>query len=84
VRARRFPSANKVFRLPGGNEDNDLWAEVGEEQGFPYIKSLWVPSDEEREAIAKGENIALVVVATVPPPVQVFTTAERPGKDGTG
>lgn len=80
MRPRRSPVSNKVFRLPGGNEDNDLWVEETEDtSGQPVICSLWVPSDEEREQIAGGGNVELLVWGTGTPPVAVSVTDQRPG-----
>jgi hypothetical protein len=57
MRGRRTHLSNKVYSLPGGTEDNDLWIyDDGE-----HLRSCWVPSDEERAAIAAGENIELIV-----------------------
>ena len=41
LRPRRTHASNEVKRLPGGNEDNDLWARVGETDGEPWIESTW-------------------------------------------
>lgn len=84
---RRFRSANKVWRLEGGNEDNDLWAlnhEVNDTVvgQVPAVTSIFVPTAEQRAAIAAGENIALTVLGTQPP-VMLRLTDEPIGK-GTG
>lgn len=81
---RRFHSANKVWRLAGGTEDNDLWAlnhEVndGVLGEVPAVTSVFVPTDEQRTAIAGGENIALTVIG-VQPPVMVRLTREPLGR----
>lgn len=81
VRPRRTPSANKVFRLPGGTEDNDLWVTVDEDgDGEVVIGSTWELDDDERKAIADGANIRLLVWGQGHPPVAVFTTTEPLGK----
>jgi hypothetical protein len=41
---------------------------------LPTMKSVWVPSPEERAALAAGANIALVIVGISHPPVQVGLT----------
>jgi hypothetical protein len=84
LRPRRFFSANKVWRLEGGNEDNDLWAMnhtvddavCGE---APAVTSVFVPSDSQREEIAGGANIALTVIGGQPP-VMLRLTDEPIGK----
>ena len=35
------------------------------------MKSVWVPSPEERAALAAGANIALTIVGIAHPPVRV-------------
>ena len=64
---RRTHASNGVFGLEGGNEDNDLW--VQNVNGT--IRSVWVPTDEERLAIADGANIELVVHGQGHPPVNM-------------
>lgn len=41
------------------------------ESFIPTMKSVWVPSRAEREALAAGANIALTIVGISHPPVQV-------------
>jgi hypothetical protein len=84
LRPRRFHSANKVWRLEGGNEDNDLWAlnhEVDDEvMGVvPAVTSVFVPTDDQRWEIFKGANIALTVLGAQPP-VMLRLTDEPLGK----
>jgi hypothetical protein len=38
---------------------------------LPTMKSVWVPSPEERAALAAGANIALTIVGIAHPPVRV-------------
>lgn len=81
---RRFHSANNVWRLPGGNEDNDLWAmqyEVDDTiMGLTTaVTSVFVPTDEQRQAIADGQNISLTVLGGQPP-VMLHLTDEPIGK----
>lgn len=76
MRPRRTPFTDCVFRLPGGTEDNDLWvARDTSEEGAPILRSTWQPSKKEREAIAAGENIELIIWDSSHPPVAVATTA---------
>jgi hypothetical protein len=74
VKPRRTHGSNQVFRLAGGNEDNDLWVRVGHDgDGTPIIYSTWEPTPEERERIAAGENIELAVWGGQPPVSLVLT-----------
>ena len=61
MRARRTEFTENVYRLAGGTEDNDLWVNITHDDhtGTKIITSVWVPTDEERLAIAAGENIRL-------------------------
>lgn len=76
MKPRRTVSSNHVFRLEGGNEDNDLWVTAidGDDQTPPVICSTWELTAEEREKIAAGENVELVVFGTAQPPVQMRIT----------
>lgn len=70
MKPRRTHLSNQVFRLPGGTEDNDLWVYLDQHtDGSPLIRSCWVPTDEEREAIVAGANIELIVWGAGHPPV---------------
>lgn len=81
MKPRRFPAANKVYSLAGGNEDNDLWVEQAAfPDGTPYIRSVWTLTDAEREKVAAGHNICLTVIGQGTPPVQMQITPEQPGK----
>lgn len=83
MRPRRTPHSNKVFRLPGGNEDNDLWVEVGGEPPAT-ITSVWELSYEERLAVINGAHIELTVYGGGTPPVALRVTDQPLGKDGSG
>lgn len=70
MRSRRTWFSNCVFRLPGGTEDNDLFVNQGHDgDGVPIIRSVWVPTEEERLALAAGAAVELVLWGTVQPPV---------------
>ena len=71
MRPRRTPDAVVVFRLAGGNEDNDLWARYGEENGFRFIESVWELDDDERAAIAAGGTVELRVWSATTPPISL-------------
>lgn len=80
MRPRRTIYTNRVLQLPGGAEDNDLWAYVVDTDDGPGIASVWVPTDKERAAIAAGENIRLIVFGLGMPPVLLDLTDEQLGK----
>jgi hypothetical protein len=80
MRPRRTIYTDRVFSLPGGTEDNDLWTYMVVTDSGPGIASVWVPTDEERAAIAAGENIRLVVFGMTMPPVYLDLTDEAIGK----
>lgn len=70
MRPRRTHGSNCVFTLAGGTEDNYLWLErARDEDGSPVLCSTWVPTDEERELIANGTNVELVLWGASHPPV---------------
>jgi hypothetical protein len=71
VKPRRTPSSSLVLSLPGGNEDNDLWAERGATDGTPWIESVWELDDDERAAIAEGATVELRVWSFSTPPVSL-------------
>lgn len=78
---RRTEHSDTVHTLPGGNEDNDLWAySIQDNKNNEIIASVWVPTEEEREKIANGWNIRLLVWAKRTPPVAVDITDEKIGK----
>lgn len=86
MRARRFHAANKVYELPGGNEDNALWVQLLLVQDSTLgvrvtTRSVWQFTDEERERIAAGENVSLYVINNgEQPPVLLEVTPARLGK----
>lgn len=81
MRPRRTHNSTRVFRLLGGTEDNDLWVyDLADDDGDNVICSVWVPSLEEREAIANGYNIRLMSWGTSIPPYAIDITDEKLGK----
>lgn len=80
MKGRRTHESNDVFKLEGGTEDNDLWVERREGQWGPEVASVWVPSDDERAAIARGDNIELVILGRGIPPLMMHPTNVRIGK----
>lgn len=81
MRARRTVLSDFVFRLPGGTEDNDLWVQRRvDTDERPVMSSTWEPTEEERQAIAAGANIELLIWGGGHPPVSVTTTDVDLGK----
>lgn len=81
MKPRRTHHTDRVFRLPGGNEDNDLWTYTAEvESGGTAICSVWEPTQQERIRIAAGENIRLCIWGEGIPPVAIDLTDEPLGK----
>lgn len=85
IKPRRTPFSNSVFHLPGGNEDNDLWTQrTLDADRSPIIASVFVPTDEQRQLIADGQNIELVIWGDGQPPVAMLVTEKQPGKPPSG
>jgi len=81
MKPRRTVHSTRALTLPGGTEDNDLWIyNMPDEQGNNVICSVWEPTPQQRDAIAKGENIRLLVWGRGHPPVAMDTTDEPLGK----
>jgi hypothetical protein len=75
VKPRRTVASNHVLRLEGGNEDNDLWVTAAaSDDETPVMCSTWELTADERERIAAGENVELIVFGTGHPPVQMRLT----------
>jgi hypothetical protein len=84
IKPRRTWLSNAVWKLPGGNEDNDLWSFV--DLDADTVTSTWVPTDEQRQRIADGGNIDLVVWGQMPPValmVNDTTPLGAPPNEGT-
>jgi hypothetical protein len=82
VKAKKTEYSETVLRLPGGTEKNDLWFYPMEVQDEVLgrtiaICSVWVPTHEERERIANGENVRLICWSEGHPPVAMDVTDER-------
>lgn len=82
MRARRTHQSNQVLSLEGGTEDNDLHVRIAvdEASGVPAILSVWQPTSQERESIANGGNIELIVLGYAHPPVAMRVTDVPLGK----
>jgi hypothetical protein len=76
MRGRRTHTSNKVYSLPGGTEDNNLWVRQTEQ----YIASVWEPTPAERKLLAEGHNIELKVYGQGLPPMSMTVTDVPLGK----
>lgn len=77
----RTVNSNVTFKLPGGTSENDLPGyRIKDSFGNIVCCSVWVPSEEEREQIAKGDNIRVVIWGQTVPPMDVQITDEELGE----
>jgi hypothetical protein len=67
LRPRRTKESNFTYVLAEGNEDNDLWVCREAQDGELVVRSTWELSDEQREVIARGGTIDLLVWGGQPP-----------------
>lgn len=68
----RTALTNRIFKLEGGTEENDLPVEACEDEAENTILvSTWKLSADERRAIYAGKNIELLVWGTAHPPVAI-------------
>ena len=75
MRPRRTVRSTGVFGLPGGTEDNDAWVEHDTDvAGNPVLRLTFALDDEERQAIADGQNVELIIWGQGMPPVAMATT----------
>lgn len=79
MKPRRTPNSNQVFRLEGGNEDNDLWVERTDSDHGTCLRSVWELTRSERRRIALGENVYLIVWGAGTPPVAMGVTDDPLG-----
>lgn len=74
MRPRRTVLSNFTFVLDGGTEDNDLWCQrTTDPDGYLVISSVWELTDDERQQIAAGANIELLVWGEGHPAVELRT-----------
>lgn len=74
MRPRRTRKSNRVFRLDGGTEDNDLWVFEEPHGVNTLIHSTWELTPHEREQIAAGANVELTIWGPGHPPVDMRVT----------
>lgn len=61
---------NQVFKLSGGTDENDLPIQrMIEPDGSITLTSSWELTDDERQQIADGAKINLVIWGSAHPPV---------------
>lgn len=80
MRPRKTPLSKTLLSLPGGNEDNLLdIMETVDEDGHKLLVSSWEPTGEERESLAAGGRVLLIVHARpdAHPPVGVAVGCSR-------
>ncbi len=74
-----FPEATQLLGRPSDMNDEECGALPicrGTLGGFPVVVSQWMPSDEERAAIAAGAPVVLHVIGSTQPPVLLSTSIE--------
>ncbi len=72
MKPTKTPLTNCIFKLPGGTDDNHLPVQVAVDQEHrPVLVSVWAPTEDERQAIARGANIELCIWGAEQPPVSL-------------
>ena len=70
-------NSTTIHQLVGGTRENDLPSEVRtDSDGSLTVTSVWEPTEEERDLIAEGYNIRLVVWGGQPPVALSVTDEE--------
>src|SRR4051794_35539029 len=70
VKPIRTIDTNRIFKLVGGTDDNDLPVfQAEDEDGTPVLISTWELTDEERIALVAGGHVELLVWGIGTPPV---------------
>lgn len=64
-------NTDKVFKLEGGTEENDLHVETGVSEYGPKLTSTWLPDEEDLAMLNAGGGVELVVWGTGHPPVSL-------------
>ena len=76
-----FPESNITFSKPSDMTDeqcSSISAYTGKDQnGIPYINTVWMPNKEDIEAINAGRPIILSITGSGMPPVSIFTVDEN-------
>lgn len=84
MRSARSEFSTTEHRMPPDNDpDRSLWTyyelvqDEGSDEPARVLASVWVPTLEERDAIAAGANIRLLMWARRTPPVAMDVTTEK-------
>jgi hypothetical protein len=80
MRAIHFPEANTTFNKPADMTDEQCYsvsALVGEQDGIPYVRTVWLPNKEDLEALNAGRPLVLSICGAGMPPVALFTCDEN-------
>ena len=76
MRSIHFPEANVIFEKPTTMDDSEclpISVYAGhDENGNPYINTLWQPSKEDIDAINAGRPIVVTVLGNTLPPMSLF------------
>lgn len=82
MRPVKTPQTNTVYKLPSGTEENDLWVEAGMGPGDqPVTISEWEFSPVEREAIAVGGRVQLIIHSHIVPAVSLIAVLRSSAGD---
>lgn len=81
MRAIHFKQANVELGKPQGMTDEEcmpISAYKGvDENGTPYLNTVWMPNKEDIDAILAGRPIILSIYGNSMPPVAMFTVNEK-------
>lgn len=80
MRAIHFPESNTTFNKPADMTDEECYsvsAYTGEQDGRPYVNTVWVPNKEDLDALNAGRPIILSITGAGMPPVALFTCDEN-------
>ncbi len=76
-----FPEANIILSKPASMPDEQCMQIVGyrgiDEDGHPYILTMWQPNKEDIEAIQSGRPVFLKLVGESMQPACLFTLDEN-------
>jgi hypothetical protein len=73
MESRKTNSCNFIWKLPGGDERNNLHGYHGaDDRGNKVCVGVFIPTPEERAQIAAGGNIGVVIWGETVPPMGVI------------
>jgi hypothetical protein len=71
----QFEGVNSIFNKPEGWSDGDCMPlpvmKSHDEDGIPYLMSVWELTEEELQVVLASKKVALYVYGTVTPPVSL-------------